>query len=410
MALKSTPCTCAASSLAVFIRRIAYIDLVSAVRHANNLRPPSLTRRNISTFRPLQSQGTSHHRTVDTTSYATADLKDSIPFSRARPDGKPNSPKPRRWPLQSSAGKGADEGRGAVDGLEKKHTVSARDLLPATVTYMVGREELDGGTASPSEITHNHRAGAAVLELTPETINALATESLEDNVHTKPYAAKPTWEEARSNRSRAPTKGSTLYYSSPPVAATPNAREAKYRNRKTPESQLPDSAIVDHHRYPIAERELWQIQKAALKEKFKEGWNPRKKLSPDALTGIRAIHAQFPEQYTTNVLAEKFEVSPEAIRRILKSRWTPKEEEALDRERRWFLRGQKVWSRYAELGLKPPKRWRKLGIRKKDNVAAGRRQRQIVDTSITTRSADHAVREPDKTFSATSASMAERIL
>jgi hypothetical protein len=147
-----------------------------------------------------------------------------------------------------------------------------------------------------------------------------------------------------------------------------------------------------------------------LKEKFKEGWNPRKRLSPDALAGIRAIHAQFPELYTTSVLAEKFEVSPEAIRRILKSRWTPKEEEVLDRQRRWFLRGQKVWSRYAELGLKPPKRWRKLGIGKRDDVAACRRERQSVDTNITMRIADHAVGEPDDTFSATSASMAERIL
>ncbi|KFX91025.1 hypothetical protein O988_07949 [Pseudogymnoascus sp. VKM F-3808] len=110
----------------------------------------------------------------------------------------------------------------------------------------------------------------------------------------------------------------------------------------------------------------WQSQKAALKEKFSEGWAPRKRLSPDALAGIRAINAQFPAQYTVPVLAAKFEVSPEAIRRILKSNWRPDEEEEEDRKRRWYKRGQQVWTRYAELGLKPPRRWRDEGIGKRE--------------------------------------------
>jgi hypothetical protein len=408
MALKSTPCTCTASVLAVFIRRVAHIDLVTAVRQTNNTRRLSVARRNISTFHPLQSQGSSHHKTVNATSYAAADLQDSIPFDQGRPNSKPNSSKPR-WPLQSSTLDNLDEGRWAVDNLEKKHTVSARDSLPAIMTYKLGAKKFDGGTSSLSEITHNHEGGGAVLELTPETIDALATNSLEDSVHTKTYTAKPTWT-ARPSRSQSSMKGFTLHYSTPPVAPTTKAREAKHRDPKTSESQVLDSATADHHRYLVAEREPWQIQKAALKEKFKDGWNPRKKLSPDALAGIRAIHAQFPEQYTTSVLAEKFEVSPETIRRILKSRWTPKEEEALDRQRRWFLRGQKVWGRYAVLGLKPPARWRKLGIGKKDGLAAGRREWQSVDKNTTMRSADHSVRESNKAFSATSASIAERIL
>ncbi|MCV5164004.1 hypothetical protein OFB65_27020, partial [Escherichia coli] len=46
-------------------------------------------------------------------------------------------------------------------------------------------------------------------------------------------------------------------------------------------------------------RESRKHQKNALKEKFPEGWKPLKKLSPDALEGIRALHKQFPEEYTT---------------------------------------------------------------------------------------------------------------
>ncbi|KAI1376076.1 hypothetical protein F4677DRAFT_420228 [Hypoxylon crocopeplum] len=109
-------------------------------------------------------------------------------------------------------------------------------------------------------------------------------------------------------------------------------------------------------------REHWQIQKSALREKFPEGWSPRKRLSPDALDGIRALHSQFPEDYTTEVLAEKFEVSPEAIRRILRSKWTPNPEEDESRQERWFNRGKNIWSQMAALGKKPPRRWRREGI------------------------------------------------
>jgi len=113
---------------------------------------------------------------------------------------------------------------------------------------------------------------------------------------------------------------------------------------------------------PRPEREAWQIQKSALVEKFPEGWAPRKRLSPDALDGIRALHQQFPEEYTTEVLSKRFEVSPEAIRRILKSKWKPTTEEDIDRQSRWFKRGKQIWGHMAELGKKPPRRWRQEGV------------------------------------------------
>lgn len=106
----------------------------------------------------------------------------------------------------------------------------------------------------------------------------------------------------------------------------------------------------------------WQAQKVALKEKFPDGWNPRKRLSPDALAGIRALNAQFPDTYTTQALADKFEVSVESIRRILKSKWMPSAEEEQDRQERWFRRGVQVWERQAAVGVKPPRRWRREGV------------------------------------------------
>ncbi|KAL8904607.1 MAG: hypothetical protein Q9207_003162 [Kuettlingeria erythrocarpa] len=114
-------------------------------------------------------------------------------------------------------------------------------------------------------------------------------------------------------------------------------------------------------------RETWQIQKNALKTKFRtEGWAPRKRLSPDALEGIRALHAQFPDRYTTPVLADQFEVSAEAIRRILKSKWRPNDEETLNRRTRWDKRGERIWSKMVALGVKPPKRWREMGVGRDD--------------------------------------------
>lgn len=111
--------------------------------------------------------------------------------------------------------------------------------------------------------------------------------------------------------------------------------------------------------------ETWKVQKAALEDKFGEqNWNPRKRISPDALAGIRALHAKSPETFSTAVLAEHFKITPEAVRRILKSKWQPSEEEAEERRERWEKRGEKKWTEMAEQGLKPPKKWRDRGVGK----------------------------------------------
>jgi hypothetical protein len=100
--------------------------------------------------------------------------------------------------------------------------------------------------------------------------------------------------------------------------------------------------------------EHWQTQKEALKQKFPVGWSPMKKLSPDALEGIRHLHATAPDRFTTPVLANQFQVSPEAIRRILKGKWRPTEDEIEKRRVRWEKRHDRIWGRKAELGLRTP--------------------------------------------------------
>ncbi|KAI0078352.1 hypothetical protein K474DRAFT_1660581 [Panus rudis PR-1116 ss-1] len=76
---------------------------------------------------------------------------------------------------------------------------------------------------------------------------------------------------------------------------------------------------------------------AAIKASFPKGWDPPKKLSRDAMEGLRTMHAMNPDIFTTPVLADKFKISPEAVRRILKSKWEPTREQRarlLQRERK----------------------------------------------------------------------------
>jgi hypothetical protein len=128
----------------------------------------------------------------------------------------------------------------------------------------------------------------------------------------------------------------------------------------------------------------WQVQKHALTKKFPPGWVPRKRLSPDTVEGIRNLHAQYPTKYTTPVLADQFKVSPEAIRRILKSKWRPSDEEEEERRERWEKRGKKIWEDLSEKGVKPPRRWRTLGVGKRKpeggwEKGPTRRERRMVE-------------------------------
>lgn len=64
-----------------------------------------------------------------------------------------------------------------------------------------------------------------------------------------------------------------------------------------------------------------------MKKRFPGGWNPPRKLSRETMEGLRTLHQHDPETFSTPVLAERFRISPEAVRRILKSKWSPSKEE-----------------------------------------------------------------------------------
>lgn len=85
----------------------------------------------------------------------------------------------------------------------------------------------------------------------------------------------------------------------------------------------------------------WLRNKYALREKqLKNGFDLSnvKKLSPSTAKAIRKLHDEFPDELPTAKLAEFFKVSPVAIAKILKSRWTPSEKEYEKLEKRWERR------------------------------------------------------------------------
>lgn len=77
---------------------------------------------------------------------------------------------------------------------------------------------------------------------------------------------------------------------------------------------------------PPNEAASWAEHRANLKAQYPGRWNPSKKVSREAMDAIRALHNADREQYPLWVLAQRFTISPEAVRRILKSRWRMPEE------------------------------------------------------------------------------------
>lgn len=73
----------------------------------------------------------------------------------------------------------------------------------------------------------------------------------------------------------------------------------------------------------------WMKRTQAVKKKY-GNWNPTRKISYQQMQDIRDLKVKAPHLRTID-LANHFKMSPEAIRRILRSNWIPNDEE-LDRK------------------------------------------------------------------------------
>ncbi|RLV89202.1 Required for respiratory growth protein 9 mitochondrial [Spathaspora sp. JA1] len=79
--------------------------------------------------------------------------------------------------------------------------------------------------------------------------------------------------------------------------------------------------ILINHKKHNPEATEWKKREIAIKKRYGE-WKPTKRLSREDMLKVKELSEQFPN-YKTVDLANIFRVSPEAIRRILKSKWVP---------------------------------------------------------------------------------------
>jgi hypothetical protein len=82
------------------------------------------------------------------------------------------------------------------------------------------------------------------------------------------------------------------------------------------------------------------------------------------MEGLKQLHTLDSATFSVPVLADKFRVSPEAVRRILKSRWEPTKEKKvkiLEREKarreEITLSSSRMKERVETMSLKQDKRW-----------------------------------------------------
>ena len=216
-----------------------------------------------------------------------------------------------------------------------------------------------------------HRSSRdAVLRTVHHISTATTCTRLEDHDSTTAFLDEEDAEESVNKTRRIRNPRFNMQSHEEILLASPRIHQIQALKRRfNSESSVASESCMSTLKTP---RESWQVQKKALLEKFgSSGWSPRKRLSPDALEGIRMLHSQSPEKYTTPVLAHHFQVSPEAIRRILKSKWRPNEEEEATRRQRWDKRGESIWSQMVEIGIKPPKKWRDMGVGKSKTCPVG---------------------------------------
>lgn len=90
---------------------------------------------------------------------------------------------------------------------------------------------------------------------------------------------------------------------------------------KTHQLQFDDQKFNIMH-----ERPGWAAHREAMKKEFPDGWNPPRKVERSEMNVIRRLREMDPERWTTPALADRFKISPEAVRRILKSKYQTEEE------------------------------------------------------------------------------------
>jgi len=368
-------CPCTSTPLRLFIRNLAQVDLASSTQTS----PRHVTGASTRTY-VLQAQQRRQY---------------TLGFSKARQRSSqlPNgfADVARHYSSQASRAKASDNhGDGSFEGAFVDFSPESIDAIATEIKP--SKDFDDGKEWTMEKPRQRERQVGAPISRSFRNSNSSSSRRGEFNPRQTPHGQHTaSVTEPVFRRTKTENTSFKLHYSAPPRTLSQSASTVESSDKPSNLKLFTGPPQSDEgHNYPATwslpgysksarsvesepkksneedwkppPREAWQIHKEAMKKKFPDGWKPPKRLSPDALAGIRALHAQMPEVYTTAALAQSFEVSPEAIRRILKSNWSPNSEEESDRAERWFERGKKIYTAKAAAGEKPPKRWRELGI------------------------------------------------
>ncbi|KAG8163963.1 hypothetical protein KVR01_005881 [Diaporthe batatas] len=374
-------CSCRMIALRIFARSLAQVH-APTTQYARSTWPANRSRlpnRNISI--------THNYRQAHTLAESSDTAAEGQEAQKLPPEDQ-RKPQPEES-LQSSSSR-ASESSGEEDRLFKITKRSKNAFRKATRYSQQSvpslSSESQGHSEEKPDKDQQSRTSTEELKTSTEELKTSTEESTEQPKKIKKLREKKRQKRAEMRAERSEEQASKVkdkeerVDNSPeePKTSAEESTEQPKKNKKLREKKRPNRAEKwaeegtersEHQAAKVKDkkerddnRPMWLKQKEALKKKFPEGWRPPKRLSPDALDGIRVLHRQFPDMYTTAALAEKFEVSPEAIRRILKAKWEPSAEEEESRQTRWFKRGVSVWQRYAELGMRPPKKWLEAGV------------------------------------------------
>lgn len=346
--MRMARCMCSARALELFVANVAGI----------NLRLPGRSRTLLSTRRSYSTQPRVQH--VQTASVGTTETF-STPFESSNDAGglcaeRQDRKKPQEA-IEADKGDAAWHAEATIIGPGLDQPISAgRETLPEQ-SAAAGSESTSYNAIAPEDTSE---PGARPRE-TPKQVSELR--KLRKQRRQQDGSYKPNGRVESALAKIAAFEGPELKAGKPKQLDAEShkvAKKAKY------DKMIADKAAAKAKAELVQrtlKKETWQIQKAALEDKFGEaGWKPRKRLSPDTLEGIRAVHASDPASYSTEILSDHFKVTPEAIRRILKSKWKASEDEVTDRRIRWERRGVKKWEELAKLGVRPPAKWRAMGI------------------------------------------------
>ncbi|CAK9439509.1 uncharacterized protein LODBEIA_P36090 [Lodderomyces beijingensis] len=97
---------------------------------------------------------------------------------------------------------------------------------------------------------------------------------------------------------------------------------------------------------PPSNEPFWIKRERKLKSKHQQ-WSPHRKLSRTEMIKLKEMRENFPE-YRTIDLADFFHISPEAVRRILHSKWVPNDRDEDRLMERWGRRKQEKQAQLEE--------------------------------------------------------------